>query len=130
MTNANEPTMQAHEVRLNYLERQFTQMTQAVQKLADDMHKIAMATAARDKDREALRRAFEAIEKVKSRCDRLETQLTRHERDRLQEELNKQTGQLESIRHERRAILLKAVGYGAAMLLAIIAAHFGIRFLP
>ncbi len=122
--------MQAHEARLTNVERRQDRLDDTLQRLADDMHQLAVASAQQAEDRAALKRAFTAIGRLTDRFEALERTL----QDQREEELRKETARaqtaLNQVQADRRRLAWLILSVGLAAAVGVVLAHFGIAMVP
>ena len=122
-------SLPAIHARLSFLENQMGSINQSLQRLADDMHQLAIAGAKREQDAEALSRAFKRIETIESSVQALKDSIEAAEKARMQKEIDaaKAEEQAEENRKDEifREILRTVLIVGASIGLY----HFGVKLL-
>lgn len=121
--------MAEHEGRIRYIEMQFVKVSESMEKLADSVQQIAMATAEHAKMEETIGRAFKAIESLAQDQKSLSIRLDDYERDQLKGRLREATKALSDQQIARRSLVIKIIGGLLAAAVTIILAHFGIKVL-
>jgi len=122
-------TMQAHEARLTILEEQTREIRSALKDLAQDMRRLADATVQQAEDRQALKRAFDQIEKMSARMDAIDQRIDDAEKARLQSVAHKAERELEKQREDKKRFFWMVVSYGLSAGFGAVLAHFGIQVL-
>lgn len=124
-----DESLPAIHARLAFLETQMGNINQSLQRLADDMHQLAIAGAKREQDAEALSRAFKRIEGIESSVQSLKDSIEASKNTQLQKELD--TARAEEAAEENhkaeivREIIRTMLIVGASIGLY----HFGVRML-
>ena len=124
-----DESLPAIHARLAFLETQMGNINQSLQRLADDMHQLAIASAKREQDAEALSRAFKRIEAIEQSVVALKGGIEAADRKRLQAEVDHARSE-EAKEEDRRAqivseILRTLIIVGASIGLY----HFGVKLL-
>ncbi len=119
--------MEAHEIRIAQIEKRQDRLDDALERLADDMHKLAMATAQQAEDRAAIKRAFAELESTRKDVAEMKESLRAAEERRLTSVISEQAKEIDDVRTRKRALAwelsrLAIVAVGAAVL-----AHFGVK---
>lgn len=124
-----DESLPAIHARLAFLETQMGNINQSLQRLADDMHQLAIASAKREQDAEALSRAFKRIEAIEKSVQEVKDNIEAADRKRLQAEVDHARSE-EAKEEDRRAqivseILRTLIIVGASIGLY----HFGVKLL-
>lgn len=124
-----EESLPAIHARLSFLENQMSSINGALQRLAEDMHQLAIASAKREQDAEALTRAFRRIEVIEKSIQDVKDSIDAADRKRLQAEVDR--AQSEEQRDEdRRAELISEIVRTVLIVGASIGLyHFGVKLL-
>ena len=122
-------TMQAHEARLTILEEQTREIRSTLKDLAQDMRRLADATVQQAEDRQALKRAFEQIEKMSARMDAIDQRIDDAEKARLQNAAHRAEHELAKQQEDRKRFVWMVVSYGMSAGFGAALAHFGIQVL-
>ena len=124
-----DDSLAAVHARLSFLETQMGNINQSLQRLADDMHQLAIFNAKREQDAEALGRAFKRIEVLEGVCHGIKDSIESAEKARMQKEIDaaKAEEQAEENRKAEifREILRTVLIVGASIGLY----HFGVKLL-
>lgn len=124
-----DESLPAIHARLTFLENQMGNINQSLQRLADDMHQLAIASAKREQDAEALSRAFNRIELIEGAIQALKDSIEAAEKARMQKEIDaaKAEEQAEENRKDEifREIVRTILIVGASIGLY----HFGVKLL-
>ena len=120
-------TMQAHEARLTILEEQTREIRATLKDLAQDMRRLADATVQQAEDRQALKRAFDQMEKMVARMDAIEQRIDDAEKARLQSAAHRAELELARQQEDRRRFVWMVVSYGISAGFGAALAHFGIQ---
>ena len=124
-----DESLPAIHARLSFLESQMSNINQSLQRLADDMHQLAISNAKREQDAEALGQAFKRIEALESVCQGIKDSIESAEKARMQKEIDaaKAEEQAEENRKAEifREILRTVLTVGASIGLY----HFGVKLL-
>ena len=83
-----DESLAAVHARLSFLETQMGNINQSLQRLADDMHQLAISNAKREQDAEALGRAFKRIEALEGACQGIKDSIQAVEKARMQKEID------------------------------------------
>ena len=118
--------MQGHETRLTLLEEQTRDIRATLKDLANDMRRIADATIQQAEDRQALKRAFDQIDKLSARFDDLESRLDESEKARLKLAASKAEHELAQSNADKKRFLWMVASYAIAAGFGAVLAHFGI----
>lgn len=122
-------TMQAHEARLTILEEQTREIRSTLKDLAQDMRRLADATVQQAEDRQALKRAFDQIEKISARIAEIDQRIDDAEKARLQSAAHKAEHELAKQQEDRKRFVWMVVSYGMSAAFGAVLAHFGIQVL-
>ena len=122
-------TMQAHEARLTILEEQTREIRSTLKDLAQDMRRLADATVQQAEDRQALKRAFEQIEKMTTRMDAIDQRIDDAEKARLQSAAHRAEHELAKQQEDRKRFVWMVLSYGMSGGFGAALAHFGIQVL-
>lgn len=124
-----EESLHAIHARLSFLENQMGNINQSLQRLADDMHQLAIASAKREQDAEALSRAFKRIEAIEKSVQGVKDGIERADRKRLQDEVDHSRSE-EAKEDDRRARIVSEVVRTLIIVGASIGLyHFGVKLL-
>lgn len=124
-----DESLPAIHARLAFLEAQMGNINQSLQRLADDMHQLAIASAKREQDAEALSRAFKRIEAIEQSVSALKDGIEGAERKRLQAEVDQARAD-ENKEQDRRAAIFQEIARTALIVGASIGLyHFGVKLL-
>ncbi len=122
-------SLPAIHARLTFLESQMSNINQSLQRLADDMHQLAIASAKREQDAEALSRAFKRIEAIEQSVSALKDGIEGADRKRLQAEVDSAHAE-EQKDSDRRAQIISEIVRTLIIVGASIAMyHFGVKSL-
>ena len=124
-----DESLPAIHARVSFLENQMSSINGALQRLADDMHQLAIASAKREQDAEALGRAFKRIEVLECVCQGIKDSIESAEKARMQKKIDaaKAEEQAEENRKDEifREIVRTILIVGASIGLY----HFGVKLL-
>jgi len=124
-----DESLPAIHARLAFLETQMGNINQSLQRLADDMHQLAIASAKREQDAEALSRAFKRIEAIEQSVLALKDGIERADRKRLQAEVDHSRSE-EQKEDDRRAQIISEIVRTLIIVGASIGLyHFGVKLL-
>lgn len=120
---------QAHEVRITAIEKRQDRIDNALERLAEDMHQLAVAAAQQAEDRAALKRAFTAIDKLDQRFDDLEKRIDETETNRLRERIAEQGKAIDDDNRAKRALVFEIGRNVIIIAAALFAYHLGVKLL-
>ena len=120
---------QAHEVRITAIEKRQDRIDNALERLAEDMHQLAVAAAQQAEDRAALKRAFTAIDKLDQRFDALEKRIDETETNRLRERIAEQGKAIDDDNRAKRALVFEIGRNVIIIAAALFAYHLGVKLL-
>jgi len=124
-----DESLPAIHARLAFLETQMGSINQSLQRLADDMHQLAIASAKREQDAEALSRAFKRIEAIEQSVLALKDGIEGADRKRLQAEVDRSRSE-EQKEDDRRAQIISEIVRTLIIVGASIGLyHFGVKLL-
>ena len=124
-----DESLPAIHARLSFLENQMGNINQSLQRLADDMHQLAIASAKREQDAEALSRAFKRIEAIEQSVLALKDGIEAADRKRLQTEVDDARNE-EQKEDDRRAQIISEIVRTLIIVGASIGLyHFGVKLL-
>lgn len=126
MTDESLPAIHA---RLAFLETQMGNINQSLQRLADDMHQLAIASAKREQDAEALSRAFKRIESIEQSVSALKDRIEGADRKRLQAEVDSAHAEEQKASDRRAQIISEIVRTLIIVGASIGLYHFGVKLL-
>lgn len=124
-----DESLPAIHARLAFLETQMGNINQSLQRLADDMHQLAIASARREQDAESLARAFKRIESIEKSVQEVKDSIEAADRKRLQAEVDQARAD-EGKEQDRRAAIIQEVVRTVLIVGASIGLyHFGVKLL-
>lgn len=124
-----DESLPAIHARLAFLETQMGNINQSLQRLADDMHQLAIASAKREQDAEALSRAFKRIEAIEKSVQEVKDSIEAADRKRLQAEVDQARAD-ENKEQDRRAAIIQEIVRTVLIVGASIGLyHFGVKLL-
>lgn len=124
-----DESLPAIHARLAFLETQMGNINQSLQRLADDMHQLAIASAKREQDAEALSRAFKRIEAIEKSVQEVKDSIEAADRKRLQAEVDEARA-AENKEQARRAAIIQEIVRTVLIVGASIGLyHFGVKLL-
>ena len=124
-----DESLPAIHVRLSFLENQMSSINGALHRLAEDMHQLAIASAKREQDAEALSRAFRYIEIIEKSIQEVKGSVEAADLKRLQDEVD-QARAAENKEQDRRAAIIQEIMRTVLIVVASIALyHFGVKLL-
>ena len=124
-----DESLPAIHVRLAFLEKQMGNINQSLQRLADDMHQLAIASAKREEDAKALERAFKRIETIEGSIQALKDSIEAAEKARMQKEIDMAHAE-EQAEENRKAEIVREIVRTVLIVGASIGLyHFGVRLL-
>ncbi len=124
-----EETIAAVHARLVFLEQQMGNINASLQRLADDMHQLAIAGAKREQDAEALARAFKRIEAIEDSVLSLKNSLDARERQGMQKEIDNAHAEEQQDANRKAAIIQEIVRTMIIVGASIGLYHFGVKLL-
>lgn len=124
-----DESLPAIHARLSFLESQMSNINQSLQRLADDMHQLAIAGAKREQDAEALSRAFKRIESIESSVQALKDSIDAADKARMQKEIDAAQAE-EQAEENRKAEIVREIVRTVLIVGASIGLyHFGVKLL-
>ena len=126
MADESLPAIQA---RLAFLEDQSRNINASLQRLADDMHQLAISSAKREQDAEALSRAFKRIESIEQSVVALKDGIEAADRKRLQAEVDSAHAEEQKDSDRRAQIISEIVRTLIIVGASIGLYHFGVKLL-
>ncbi len=126
MSDESFPAIQA---RVTYLETQMGNINVSLQRLADDMHNLAIASAKREQDAESLARAFKRIEAIEQAVQGVKDSIEEAERKRLQTQVDQAQAEQEMEQARRSQLILEIVRTVLIVVASIGLYHFGVKLL-
>ncbi len=124
-----DESLPAIHARLSFLENQMSNINQSLQRLADDMHQLAIAGAKREQDAEALSRAFKRIESIESSVQALKDSIDAADKARMQKEIDAAQAE-EQAEENRKAEIIREIVRTVLIVGASIGLyHFGVKLL-
>ncbi|MHB1266443.1 MAG: hypothetical protein ACYCY2_02430 [Acidithiobacillus ferriphilus] len=124
-----DESLPAIHARLAFLETQMGNINQSLQRLADDMHQLAIASAKREQDAETLARAFKRIEAIEQSVLALKEGIETADRKRLQAEVDNAHAEEQQEADRRAKVVLEIVRTILIVGASIGLYHFGVRLL-
>jgi parvulin-like peptidyl-prolyl isomerase len=124
-----DESLPAIHARLAFLETQMGNINQSLQRLADDMHQLAIASAKREQDAETLARAFKRIEAIEQSVMALKEGIEAAERQRLQTEIDNAHAEEQKEEDRKAKVILEIVRTTLIVGASIGLYHFGVRLL-
>ena len=124
-----DESLPAIHVRLSFLENQMSSINGALQRLAEDMHQIAIANAKREQDAETLSRAFKRIEAIEQSVSALKDGIEGADRKRLQAEVDSAHAEGQKDSDRRAQIISEIVRTLTIVGASIVMYHFGVKLL-
>ena len=122
-------SLPAIHTRLSFLENQMGSINQSLQRLAEDMHQLAIASAKREQDAEALARAFKRIEAIEGAVQALKDSIEAADRGRLQKEVDAARAE-EAAEENHKAEIVREIIRTALIVGASIGLyHFGVKLI-
>ena len=119
--------MEAHDARITQIERRQDRLDDSLERLADDIHRIALAVAQQAEDRTTLKRAFDQIEAMRADIEAVKSLFQATEERRLREVIQSQKSEIDDDRKHRVALAWELGRMGIVALGAAVLAHFGVR---
>ena len=124
-----DESLAAVHARLSFLETQMGNINQSLQRLADDMHQLAIAGAKREQDAEALSRAFKRIETIEISVQDLKDSIEAADKARMQKEIDA-ANEAEQAEENRKAEIVREIVRTVLIVGASIGLyHFGVKIL-
>ena len=124
-----DESLPAIHARLSFLETQMGNINQSLQRLADDMHQLAISNAKREQDAEALGRAFKRIELIEGAIQALKDSIEAAEKARMQKEIDT-ANEAEQAEENRKAEIVREIVRTVLIVGASIGLyHFGVKLL-
>ncbi len=124
-----DDSLAAVHARLTFLENQMGNINQSLQRLADDMHQLAIAGAKREQDAEALSRAFKRIETIEISVQDLKDSIEAADKARMQKEIDA-ANEAEQAEENRKAEIVREIVRTVLIVGASIGLyHFGVKIL-
>jgi chromosome segregation ATPase len=124
-----DESIPAIHARLAFLETQMGNINLSLQRLADDMHQLAIASAKREQDAEALSRAFKRIEAIEKSVQEVKDSIEAADRKRLQAEVDEARADEDKEQDRREAIIQEIVRTVLIVGASIGLYHFGVKLL-
>ena len=124
-----DESLPAIHARVSFLENQMSSINGALQRLAEDMHQLAIASAKREQDAEALSRAFKRIEAIEKSVQEVKDSIEAADRKRLQAKVDQARAD-ENKEQDRRAAIIQEIARTVLIVGASIGLyHFGVTLL-
>ena len=124
-----DESLPAIHARLSFLENQMSNINQSLQRLADDMHQLAIAGAKREQDAEALSRAFKRIESIESSVQALKDSIDAADKARMQKEIDAAQAEEQAEENRKAEIIREIVRMVLIVGASIGLYHFGVKLL-
>ena len=124
-----DESLPAIHARLSFLESQMSNINQSLQRLADDMHQLAIAGAKREQDAEALSRAFKRIESIESSVQALKDSIDAADKARMQKEIDTANAEDQAEENRKAEIIREIVRTVLIVGASIGLYHFGVKLL-
>ena len=124
-----DESLPAIHARLSFLENQMSNINQSLQRLADDMHQLAIASAKREEDARALDRAFKRIELIEGAIQALKDSIEAAEKARMQKEIDTANAEDQAEENRKAEIIREIVRTVLIVGASIGLYHFGIKLL-
>ncbi len=125
----NEESLATVHARLTYLEQQMGNINASLQRLADDMHQLAIASAKREQDAEALSRAFKRIEAIEANVQTLKDSIEAAAKAALQKELDAARAEEQAEDNRKAQIIAEIIRTVLIVGASIGLYHFGVKLL-
>lgn len=120
-----------HGTRIALLEQARRDDKALLQKMADDMAKIAHAVAQQAEDRSALKRAFEQLEAHGKVLEALSSRMNKHDLDEKQRVIDAQALAIQATAAKRKSVIAELWRTAGVVIATVTAAmilyHFGIK---
>ena len=124
-----DESLPAIHARLSFLENQMSNINQSLQRLADDMHQLAIASAKREEDARALDRAFKRIELIEGSIQALKDSIESAEKARMQKEIDTANAEDQAEENRKAEIVREIVRTVLTVGASIGLYHFGVKLL-
>ena len=124
-----DESLPAIHARLSFLETQMGNINQSLQRLADDMHQLAISNAKREQDAEALGRAFKRIEVLEGVCQGIKDSIESAEKARMQKEIDTANAEDQAEENRKAEIIREIVRTVLIVGASIGLYHFGVKLL-
>ena len=124
-----DESLAAVHARLSFLETQMGNINQSLQRLADDMHQLAISNAKREQDAEALGRAFKRIEVLEGVCQGIKDSIESAEKARMQKEIDTANAEDQAEENRKAEIIREIVRTVLIVGASIGLYHFGVKLL-
>ena len=124
-----DESLPAIHARLAFLEMQMGNINQSLQRLADDMHQLAIASAKREEDARALDRAFKRIELIEESIQALKDSIEAAEKARMQKEIDTANAEDQAEENRKAEIIREIVRTVLIVGASIGLYHFGVKLL-
>ena len=124
-----DESLPAIHARLAFLETQMGNINQSLQRLADDMHQLAIASAKREEDARALDRAFKRIELIEGAIQALKDSIEAAEKARMQKEIDTANAEDQAEENRKAEIIREIVRTVLIVGASIGLYHFGVKLL-
>lgn len=124
-----DESLPAIHARLSFLETQMGNINQSLQRLADDMHQLAIASAKREEDARALDRAFKRIELIETGVQTLKDSIEAAEKARMQKEIDTANAEDQAEENRKAEIIREIVRTVLIVGASIGLYHFGVKLL-
>ena len=124
-----DESLPAIHARLSFLENQMSNINQSLQRLADDMHQLAIASAKREEDARALDRAFKRIELIEGSIQALKDSIEAAEKARMQKEIDTANAEDQAEENRKAEIIREIVRMVLIVGASIGLYHFGVKLL-
>lgn len=126
-----EPERNDHGTRIALLEQARKDDKQLLQKMADDMAKIAHAVAQQAEDRSALKRAFDQLEAHSKILESISSRMNKHDLDEKQRVIDAQALAIQATASQRKGVIAELWRTAGVVIATVTAAmilyHYGIK---
>lgn len=126
-----EPEHNDHGTRIALLEQARRDDKALLQKMADDMAKIAHAVAQQAEDRSALKRAFDQLEAHSKILESISSRMNKHDLDEKQRVIDAQALAIQATAAQRKGVIAELWRTGGVVIATVTAAmilyHYGIK---
>lgn len=126
-----EPEHNDHGTRIALLEQARKDDKQLLQKMADDMAKIAHAVAQQAEDRSALKRAFDQLEAHSKILESISSRMNKHDLDEKQRLIDAMELEIQATASQRKGVIAELWRTAGVVIATVTAAmilyHYGIK---
>jgi len=126
-----EPGHNDHGTRIALLEQARKDDKQLLQKMADDMAKIAHAVAQQAEDRSALKRAFDQLEAHSKILESISSRMNKHDLDEKQRLIDAMELEIQATASQRKGVIAELWRTAGVVIATVTAAmilyHYGIK---